>query len=258
MSAMGIPQIAVVMGSCTAGGAYVPAMADESIIVRKQGTIFLGGPPLVRAATGEVVSAEDLGGADLHCRTSGVTDHYALDDEHALALARRVIANLNYTKQPQLATREPVEPLYDASELGGIVGDNLRKTFDVKQVIARIVDGSRFSEFKELYGSTLVTGFAHIYGYPVGIVANNGILFSESALKGAHFIQLCSQRKIPLVFLQNITGFMVGSSAEAGGIAKNGAKLVTAVSCARVPKFTVVIGGSFGAGNYGMCGRAYR
>ncbi|RKP10623.1 putative acyl-CoA carboxylase, beta chain [Thamnocephalis sphaerospora] len=257
MSAQGIPQIAVVMGSCTAGGAYVPAMADESIIVRKQGTIFLGGPPLVRAATGEVVSAEDLGGADLHCRTSGVTDHYALDDEHALVLARRVVSNLNYTKKPQISVRPAADPLYPASELGGIVGDNLRKTFDVKNVIARLVDGSRFSEFKELYGTSLVTGFAHIHGYPVGIVANNGILFSESALKGAHFIQLCSQRKIPLVFLQNITGFMVGSSAESGGIAKNGAKMVTAVSCARVPKFTVVIGGSFGAGNYGMCGRAY-
>ncbi|KAI9596680.1 methylcrotonoyl-CoA carboxylase beta chain [Syncephalis fuscata] len=257
MSAQGIPQIAVVMGSCTAGGAYVPAMADESIIVSKQGTIFLGGPPLVRAATGEVVSAEDLGGADLHCRTSGVTDHYALDDEHALVLARRVVSTLNYTKQPSVTMQSPESPLYSASELGGIVGDNLRKTFDVKQVIARVVDGSRFSEFKELYGTTLVTGFAHIHGYPVGIVANNGILFSESALKGAHFIQLCSKRNIPLVFLQNITGFMVGSSAEAGGIAKNGAKLVTAVSCARVPKFTMIIGGSFGAGNYGMCGRAY-
>ncbi|RKP24482.1 methylcrotonoyl-CoA carboxylase beta chain [Syncephalis pseudoplumigaleata] len=257
MSAQGIPQIAVVMGSCTAGGAYVPAMADESIIVRQQGTIFLGGPPLVRAATGEIVSAEDLGGADLHCRTSGVTDHYALDDEHALVLARRVVATLNYAKRPSITMRAPEDPLYPASDMGGIVGDNLRKTFDVKQVIARIVDGSRFSEFKELYGNTLVTGFAHIHGYPVGIVANNGILFSESALKGAHFIQLCSKRNIPLVFLQNITGFMVGSSAEAGGIAKNGAKLVTAVSCARVPKFTMIIGGSFGAGNYGMCGRAY-
>ncbi|KAI8051696.1 methylcrotonoyl-CoA carboxylase beta chain [Syncephalis plumigaleata] len=257
MSSQGIPQIAVVMGSCTAGGAYVPAMADESIIVRQQGTIFLGGPPLVRAATGEVVTAEDLGGADLHCRTSGVTDHYALDDEHALVLARRVISTLNYTKRPSITMQTPEDPIYSAAELGGIVGDNLRKTFDVKQVIARIVDGSRFSEFKELYGNTLVTGFAHIHGYPVGIVANNGILFSESALKGAHFIQLCSKRNIPLVFLQNITGFMVGSSAEAGGIAKNGAKLVTAVSCARVPKFTMIIGGSFGAGNYGMCGRAY-
>ncbi|KAG2175426.1 hypothetical protein INT43_001073 [Umbelopsis isabellina] len=257
MSAQGIPQIAVVMGSCTAGGAYVPAMADESIIVGKQGTIFLAGPPLVKAATGEVVSAEELGGADLHCRTSGVTDHYAQNDEHALALARRVVGTLNYTKKPQVTLQKPEEPLYPAEELGGIVGDNLKKPFDIKNVIARIVDGSKFSEFKEHYGTTLVTGFAHIHGYPVGIVGNNGILFSESALKGAHFIQLCSQRGIPLVFLQNITGFMVGASAEAGGIAKNGAKLVTAVSCANVPKFTVIVGGSFGAGNYGMCGRAY-
>ncbi|ORY04514.1 carboxyl transferase [Basidiobolus meristosporus CBS 931.73] len=249
MSGEGIPQIAIVMGSCTAGGAY----RDR----QKAGTIFLGGPPLVRAATGEVVSAEDLGGADLHCRTSGVTDHYAHDDEHALMIGRRIIGNLNKRKPSQLEVRTPVDPLYAASELGGIVGDNLRKPFDIKNVISRIVDGSRFSEFKELYGSTLVTGFAHIHGYPVGIVANNGILFSESALKGAHFIQLCSQRGIPLVFLQNITGFMVGSSAEAGGIAKNGAKMVTAVSCAKVPKFTVIVGGSFGAGNYGMCGRAY-
>ncbi|KAK9763156.1 Methylcrotonoyl-CoA carboxylase beta chain, mitochondrial [Basidiobolus ranarum] len=257
MSGEGIPQIAIVMGSCTAGGAYVPAMADESVIVKKQGTIFLGGPPLVRAATGEVVTAEDLGGADLHCRTSGVTDHYAHDDEHALMIGRRIVGTLNKSKPKQLETRVPEEPLYSAAELGGIVGDNLRKPFDIKNVISRIVDGSRFSEFKEFYGSTLVTGFAHIHGYPVGIVANNGILFSESALKGAHFIQLCSQRGIPLVFLQNITGFMVGSSAEAGGIAKNGAKMVTAVSCAKVPKFTVIVGGSFGAGNYGMCGRAY-
>ncbi|CDS13573.1 Putative Methylcrotonoyl-CoA carboxylase betachain, mitochondrial [Lichtheimia ramosa] len=257
MSAMGIPQIAAVMGSCTAGGAYVPAMSDESIIVRKQGTIFLAGPPLVKAALGEEVKAEDLGGADLHCRTSGVTDHYALDDEHALAIARRVVGTLNRTKDPQLALKTPEEPLYSPDEIGGIVGDNLKKSFDSKNIIARIVDGSRFAEFKEHYGTTLVTGFAHIHGYPVGIVANNGILFSESALKGAHFIELCSQRGIPLVFLQNITGFMVGSSAEAGGIAKNGAKLVTAVSCARVPKFTVITGGSFGAGNYGMCGRAY-
>ncbi|CAO3608969.1 unnamed protein product [Cunninghamella blakesleeana] len=257
MSAQGIPQIAAVMGSCTAGGAYVPAMSDESIIVKKQGTIFLAGPPLVKAAIGENISAEDLGGADLHCRTSGVTDHYALDDEHALVLARRVVSNLNRVKDPQLAMREVEEPLYSADEIGGIVGDNLRKPFDSKNIIARIVDGSRFSEFKEHYGTTLVTGFAHIHGHPVGIVANNGILFSESALKGAHFIELCSQRGIPLVFLQNITGFMVGSSAEAGGIAKNGAKLVTAVSCAKVPKFTIITGGSFGAGNYGMCGRAY-
>ncbi|KAJ1983397.1 Methylcrotonoyl-CoA carboxylase beta chain, mitochondrial [Dimargaris verticillata] len=257
LSAQGIPQIAVVMGSCTAGGAYVPAMADESIIVRNQGTIFLGGPPLVKAATGEVVTAEALGGADLHCRTSGVTDHYALSDEHALVLARRVVSTLNYTKAVPLTTQPSEAPLYPASELGGIVGDNLKKPFDIKNVIARVVDGSRFQEFKEFYGTTLVTGFAHIHGYPVGIVANNGILFSESALKGAHFIQLCNQRGIPLVFLQNITGFMVGSSAEAGGIAKNGAKLVTAVSCSQVPKFTVIVGGSFGAGNYGMCGRAY-
>ncbi|KAG2217672.1 hypothetical protein INT45_006181 [Circinella minor] len=257
MSAMGIPQIAAVMGSCTAGGAYVPAMSDESIIVKNQGTIFLAGPPLVKAAIGENISAEELGGADLHCRTSGVTDHYALDDEHALVLARRVVGSLNRTKDSQLAVRTPEEPLYSADEIGGIVGDNLKKTFDSKNIISRIVDGSRFAEFKEHYGTSLVTGFAHIHGYPVGIVANNGILFSESALKGAHFIELCSQRGIPLVFLQNITGFMVGSSAEAGGIAKNGAKLVTAVSCAKVPKFTVITGGSFGAGNYGMCGRAY-
>ncbi|KXN72419.1 methylcrotonoyl-CoA carboxylase beta chain, mitochondrial-like protein [Conidiobolus coronatus NRRL 28638] len=257
MSAKGIPQIAVVMGSCTAGGAYIPAMADESIIVGKQGTIFLAGPPLVKAATGEVISAEDLGGGDLHCRTSGVTDHYAQDDEHALSIARRVVANLNYKKSSNLTTEVPREPLYSAEELGGIVGDNLRKSFNVKDVISRIVDGSEFHEFKELYGTSLVTGFARIHGYPVGIVANNGVLFSESAMKGAHFIQLCSQRNIPLVFLQNITGFMVGSSAEAGGIAKHGAKMVTAVSCARVPKFTVLLGGSFGAGNYGMCGRSY-
>ncbi|GAN06503.1 methylcrotonoyl-CoA carboxylase [Mucor ambiguus] len=257
MSAQGIPQIAAVMGSCTAGGAYVPAMADESIIVKNQGTIFLAGPPLVKAAIGEVISPEDLGGADLHCKTSGVTDHYALDDEHALVLARRVVGTLNRTKKPQLDLRVPEEPLYSPDEIGGIVGDNLRKPFDSKNIISRIVDGSRFAEFKENYGTTLVTGFAHIHGNPVGIVANNGILFSESALKGAHFIQLCSQRGIPLVFLQNITGFMVGSSAEAGGIAKNGAKLVNAVSCAKVPKFTVITGGSFGAGNYGMCGRAY-
>ncbi|KAI8799624.1 carboxyl transferase [Cladochytrium replicatum] len=258
LSAAGIPQVAIVLGSCTAGGAYVPAMADESVIVRNQGTIFLGGPPLVKAATGEVVTAEQLGGADLHCKVSGVTDHYAHDDEHALAIGRRIIANLNIQKNPNpLARTEPEEPLYSASEIGGIVGDNLRRPFDIKQVIARIVDGSRFHEFKEFYGSTLVTGFARLYGFPVGIVANNGILFSESALKGAHFIELCSQRKIPLIFLQNITGFMVGKSAEEGGIAKNGAKMVTAVACAQVPKFTVLCGGSFGAGNYGMCGRAY-
>ncbi|KAJ2847320.1 Methylcrotonoyl-CoA carboxylase beta chain, mitochondrial [Coemansia brasiliensis] len=258
MSALRIPQIAVVMGSCTAGGAYVPAMADESIIVRQQGTIFLAGPPLVRAATGEVVSAEELGGGDLHSRTSGVTDHLASNDEHALELAREAVGSLNWQKPTgQLAMRPVEEPLYPEAELGGIVGTNLKRQFDVKQVIARIVDGSRFQEFKRLYGTTLVTGFAHIAGHPVGIVANNGILFSESAQKGAHFIELCAQRGIPLVFLQNITGFMVGSSAEAGGIAKHGAKLVAAVACAQVPKFTILIGGSFGAGNYGMCGRAY-
>ncbi len=257
MSAMGIPQIAVVMGSCTAGGAYVPAMADEAIIVRGQGTIFLGGPPLVKAATGEEVSAEELGGAEVHARVSGVADHEARDDGHALALARGIVANLNRPKRVALETREPVEPLLDPAELYGVVPDDLRKPFDVREVIGRIVDGSRFDEFKPLYGQTLVTGFAHLFGYPVGIVANNGILFSESALKGAHFIQLCSQRRIPLIFLQNITGFMVGRKYEAGGIAKDGAKMVTAVACARVPKLTVVIGGSFGAGNYAMCGRAY-
>lgn len=257
MSGKGIPQIAVVMGSCTAGGAYVPAMSDESVIVRGQGTIFLGGPPLVKAATGEVVSAEDLGGADVHCRISGVTDHYAANDGHALELARRIVANLNRVKRPELALREPAEPLYNPAELYGIIPTDTRKPYDVREVIARIVDGSEFDEFKQLYGTTLVCGFAHIFGYPVGIVANNGILFSESALKGAHFIELCSQRGIPLIFLQNITGFMVGSKYESGGIAKDGAKMVTAVACAKVPKFTVLIGGSFGAGNYGMCGRAY-
>ncbi len=257
LSAQDIPQIAVVMGSCTAGGAYVPAMADEAIIVRQQGTIFLGGPPLVKAATGEVVSAEDLGGADVHSRTSGVTDHYALDDPHALGIARRIVSNLNRVKQPTIELNEPREPLYDPLELHGIVGTDLRKPFDVREVIARLVDGSEFDEFKALYGTTLVCGFARLFGYPVGIVANNGILFSESALKGAHFIELCCQRGTPLVFLQNITGFMVGRKYEAGGIAKDGAKLVTAVASARVPKFTVIIGGSFGAGNYGMCGRAY-
>ncbi|XP_017125820.1 probable methylcrotonoyl-CoA carboxylase beta chain, mitochondrial [Drosophila elegans] len=273
MSAQGIPQIAVVMGSCTAGGAYVPAMADESIIVKKQGTIFLAGPPLVKAATGEEVSAEDLGGADLHCKTSGVTDHYAVDDEHALYLARQIVSNLNlpatnayndqlvHSSQDCFQGANPPavieEPRYDPRELYGIVGPNLTKSFDVREVIARIVDGSRFTEFKKLYGETLVCGFAKLYGHTVGIVGNNGVLFSESALKGAHFIQLCAQRKIPLVFLQNITGFMVGRDAEANGIAKNGAKMVTAVACANVPKFTVIIGGSYGAGNYGMCGRAY-
>lgn len=257
MSAKGIPQIAVVMGSCTAGGAYVPAMSDESIIVRKQGTIFLGGPPLVKAATGEVVSAEDLGGADVHSRTSGVTDHYAEDDRHALALARKIVSNLNRGPKTRLAVQTPADPLYPAEELFGILPVDGRQPYDVHEVIARLVDGSEFDEFKRLYGQTLVCGFAHIHGYPVGIVANNGILFSESALKGAHFIELCSQRRIPLLFLQNISGFMVGRKYEAGGIAKDGAKLVTAVSTTRVPKFTLVIGGSYGAGNYGMCGRAY-
>ncbi|MCY4601313.1 MAG: methylcrotonoyl-CoA carboxylase [Acidobacteria bacterium] len=257
MSALGIPQIAVVMGSCTAGGAYVPAMSDESIIVKGQGTIFLGGPPLVKAATGEVVTAEELGGADVHSRTSGVTDHYALDDNHALEIARASVGNLNRRKQVPLVCRDDREPLHAADELLGIAPADTRKPYDVREVIARIVDGSELDEFKALYGATLVCGFAHICGYPVGILANNGILFSESALKGAHFIELCSQRRIPLVFLQNITGFMVGRKYEAGGIAKDGAKLVTAVACSRVPKFTVIIGGSFGAGNYGMCGRAY-
>jgi 3-methylcrotonyl-CoA carboxylase beta subunit len=257
LSGAGIPQLAVVMGSCTAGGAYVPAMSDESIIVRQQGTIFLGGPPLVKAATGEVVSAEDLGGADVHSRRSGVTDYYARNDLHALAMARRLVANLNWRKQGETTLQPVEEPAYPASDLYGIVPTDLRKPYDFSEVIARLVDGSEFDEFKELYGSTLVTGFARLYGRPVGIIANNGILFSESALKGAHFIELCCQRGIPLVFLQNITGFMVGSKYEAGGIAKDGAKLVTAVASARVPKFTVIIGGSFGAGNYGMCGRAY-
>jgi 3-methylcrotonyl-CoA carboxylase beta subunit len=257
MSAERIPQIGVVMGSCTAGGAYVPAMSDQSVIVKNQGTIFLGGPPLVKAATGEVVSAEELGGADVHSRTSGVTDHYANDDRHALALARRIVGTLNRPKRVGLELRKPADPLYPAEDLYGIVPADTRKPYDVHEIIARIVDGSEFDEFKALYGTTLVCGFAHIFGYPVGIVANNGILFSESALKGAHFIELCAQRGIPLVFLQNITGFMVGKKYESGGIAKDGAKLVTAVACARVPKFTVVIGGSFGAGNYGMCGRAF-
>ena len=258
LSARNIPQIAVVMGSCTAGGAYVPAMADESVIVKGNGTIFLGGPPLVKAATGEVVSAEELGGAEVHCRTSGVTDHYAENDEHALAITRRIVGHLNRRKPPLgLKLRPLQEPLYDPAEIDGIIPADVRKPYDVREVIARLVDGSEFDEFKQLFGTTLVCGFAHIFGYPVGIVANNGILFSESALKGAHFIELCSQRGIPLIFLQNITGFMVGSKYEAGGIAKDGAKMVTAVACAAVPKFTVLIGGSFGAGNYGMCGRAY-
>ncbi|WP_323761462.1 carboxyl transferase domain-containing protein [Maricaulis sp.] len=257
MSAEGIPQVAVVMGSCTAGGAYVPAMSDETVIVRKQGTIFLAGPPLVKAATGEVISAEDLGGADVHARTSGVADHYAANDEHALYTARRIVGTLNTVKQTDLDITEPREPAHDPAELGGVIPADIRAPYDVREVIARLVDGSEFDEFKKLYGETLVTGFARLYGMPVGIIANNGILFSESAQKGAHFIQLCAQRGIPLVFLQNITGFMVGSKYEAGGIAKDGAKLVTAVSTYRGPKFTVIIGGSYGAGNYGMCGRAY-
>ena len=257
MSALGIPQIAVVMGSCTAGGAYVPAMSDESIIVKNQGTIFLGGPPLVRAAIGEIVTAEELGGADVHARTSGVADHYALNDVHALQIARRIVSHLNRNKQIGVALREPREPAYDPAEMHGVIPTDPRKPYDAREIIARVVDGSELDEFKPLYGTTLVTGFAHIYGYPVGIVANNGILFSESALKGAHFIELCSQRGIPLVFLQNITGFMVGKKYEAGGIAKDGAKMVTAVATAKVPKFTVIVGGSFGAGNYGMCGRAF-
>jgi 3-methylcrotonyl-CoA carboxylase beta subunit len=257
MSATGIPQIACVMGSCTAGGAYVPAMADEAVIVKNQGTIFLGGPPLVKAAIGEVVSAEALGGADVHARTSGVADHYALNDQHALEMVRRIVAHLNLRKSVSLELQTPREPLYATDEMHGVIPTDSRKPYDVREVIARIVDGSEMDEFKPLYGTTLVTGFAHIFGYPVGIVANNGILFSESALKGAHFIELCAQRGIPLVFLQNITGFMVGEKYESGGIAKDGAKMVTAVACAQVPKFTVIVGGSFGAGNYGMCGRAY-
>ncbi len=257
LSAAGIPQIAAVMGSCTAGGAYVPAMSDESILVKNQGTIFLGGPPLVKAATGEVVSAEDLGGADVHTRTSGVVDHLAENDAHALAIARRIVGNLNWRKQPPVSLVEPRPPLYPESELYGVIPNDSKKPFDVREIIARIVDASDFDEFKQRYGTTIICGFARIWGYPVGIVANNGILFSESALKAAHFVELCSQRGIPLVFLQNITGFMVGRKYENGGIARDGAKMVTAVACAKVPKFTVVIGGSFGAGNYGMCGRAY-
>jgi 3-methylcrotonyl-CoA carboxylase beta subunit len=261
MSAQGIPQIAAVMGSCTAGGAYVPAMSDETVIVRNEGTIFLGGPPLVKAATGEEVTAEELGGGELHSRTSGVTDHLAGDDAHALQIVRDIVSTL----APRAGgpgsypwTRAPVaDPAVDPEQLLGVVSTDLRRPYDAREIIARIVDGSRFHEFKELYGSTLVTGFAHIHGHPVGILANNGILFSESALKGAHFIELCDQRRTPLVFLQNITGFMVGRDYEAGGIAKHGAKMVTAVSTARVPKLTVIVGGSFGAGNYGMCGRAY-
>jgi 3-methylcrotonyl-CoA carboxylase beta subunit len=257
MSALGIPQIAAVLGSCTAGGAYLPAMADESIIVKNQGTIFLGGPPLVKAATGEIVSAEELGGADVHCRTSGVTDHYANNDHHALQLVRRAVGRLNRIKPVALDLREPVEPLYPAEDIYGVIPADKKQPYDVREVIARVVDGSVFDEFKALYGATLVCGFARIHGYPVGIIANNGILFSESAVKGAHFVELCAQRRIPLVFLQNITGFMVGKQYEAGGIARHGAKMVHAVACANVPKFTVIIGGSFGAGNYAMCGRAY-
>jgi 3-methylcrotonyl-CoA carboxylase beta subunit len=257
LSARGIAQIAAVLGSCTAGGAYVPAMSDEAVIVRNQGTIFLGGPPLVKAATGEVVTAEELGGGDLHSRVSGVTDHLADDDADALRIVRGIVGTLG-PRSPRPWDVAPVEePLYDQGELRGIVPPDPRTPYDVREVIARLVDGSRFQEFKKEYGSTLVTGFAHLHGHPVGIIANNGILFAESALKGAHFIELCDQRKIPLVFLQNISGFMVGRDYEAGGIAKHGAKMVTAVSCARVPKFTVVIGGSYGAGNYAMCGRAY-
>jgi 3-methylcrotonyl-CoA carboxylase beta subunit len=257
LSALRIPQIAVVMGSCTAGGAYVPAMSDETIIVKNQGTIFLGGPPLVKAATGEVVSAEELGGGDLHARKSGVADHLAQDDHHALSIARRIVANLNSRKSVDIPLQAAREPALDIGELDGVVPVDLKKQYDVREVIARIVDASEFDEFKQLYGTTLVTGFAHIHGMPVGILGNNGILFSESALKAAHFIELCCQRRIPLLFLQNIVGFMVGRDYEAGGIAKDGAKMVTAVACAAVPKITVIVGGSYGAGNYGMCGRAY-
>jgi acetyl-CoA carboxylase carboxyltransferase component len=258
MSALGIPQIAVVLGSCTAGGAYVPAMSDETVIVRQQGTIFLGGPPLVKAATGEEVTAEDLGGADVHCRESGVTDHYAQNDEDALAIARHIVEHLNPPPKTHLATRPVEDPAYDPRELYGVINADIRKPYDVREVIARMVDGSRFHEFKSLYGTTVVCGFAHLWGYPVGIVGNNGVLFSNSALKATHFIEMCSQRGVPLVFLQNITGFMVGRAAESGGIAKDGAKMVAAVANAAVPKFTVIIGGSYGAGNYGMCGRAYQ
>lgn len=258
LSAQNIPQIAVVMGSCTAGGAYVPAMCDESIIVREQGTIFLGGPPLVKAATGEIVDAESLGGAEVHCSVSGVTDHFAENDEHALEIARDIVKHLNRMKTLPVAVQTPCEPAYPIDEIYGILPRDTRYPYDVREIIARLVDGSEFQEFKARYGKTLVCGFAHIYGYPVGIVANNGILFAESALKGAHFIELCNQRNIPLVFLQNITGFMVGKKYENAGIAKDGAKMVTAVACSHVPKFTVMIGGSFGAGNYAMCGRGYQ
>jgi 3-methylcrotonyl-CoA carboxylase beta subunit len=257
MSSEGIPQIAMVMGSCTAGGAYVPAMSDESIIVRNQGTIFLGGPPLVKAATGEVVSAEELGGADVHSRQSGVTDHLAQNDAHAIGIARSILSHLAGPERTASGWRPPREPLFPPEDIYGVVPADTRKPYDIREIIARLVDGSEFDEFKQLYGQTLVCGFAHIWGYPVGIIGNNGILFSESSLKGAHFIELCCQRQIPLLFLQNITGFMVGKKYEAGGIARDGAKLVTAVATAGVPKFTVVVGGSYGAGNYGMCGRAY-
>ncbi len=257
LSAAGIPQLAVVMGSCTAGGAYQPAMSDQAIIVKEQGTIFLGGPPLVKAAIGEVVTAEELGGADVHSRESGVTDYYAVNDAHALAMARRIVAGFNTPKKIDLELRAPKPPVYDPQELYGLIPNDVKKPYDVREVIARVVDGSEFDEFKHLYGTTLVCGFAHIFGYPVGIIGNNGILFSESALKAAHFIELCSQRHIPLIFLQNIAGFMVGRKYEAGGIAKDGAKMVTAVATTKVPKFTMILGGSYGAGNYGMCGRAY-
>lgn len=258
LSAEGIPQISVVMGSCTAGGAYVPAMSDENVIVKDRGTIFLGGPPLVKAATGEVVSAEDLGGAKVHCEVSGVTDHFAEDDEHALEITRDIVSYLNRRKIVSIQTQAVEEPLFGAEEIYGIIPRDHRVPYDVREILARVVDGSRFHEFKENYGTTLVTGFAHIWGYPIGVIANNGVLFSESALKATHFIELCDQRSIPLVFIQNITGFMVGQKYENEGIAKHGAKMVMAVSTARVPKFTVVIGGSHGAGNYGMCGRAYQ
>ena len=258
MSATGITQIAVVMGSCTAGGAYVPAMSDENVIVKGNGTIFLGGPPLVKAATGEVVTAQELGGAHVHCDVSGVTDHFAEDDAHALEIARSIVANLNHRKRVPLAMRPAEDPLYSASEIYGVIPADARKPYDVREVIARIVDGSRLHEFKPTYGPTLVCGFAHLYGFPIGLIANNGVLFSECALKAAHFIELCEQRGVPLVFLQNITGFMVGKKYENEGIAKHGAKMVMAVSNAHVPKFTVIIGGSYGAGNYGMCGRAYQ
>jgi 3-methylcrotonyl-CoA carboxylase beta subunit len=257
LSAMGVPQVSIVMGSCTAGGAYVPAMSDETVIVKEQGTIFIGGPPLVKAATGEEVTDEELGGADVHCRISGVADHYAQNDEHALAIARNIIENCGAPRRFELDTAEPEDPAYDPEELLGVVPADLRKAFDMREVIARIVDGSRFQEFKELYGPTIVTGFARVMGYPVGILANNGVLFSESSVKGAHFIELCTIRKVPILFLQNITGFIVGRQYEHGGIAKDGAKLVHAVANADVPKFTVIVGGSYGAGNYAMCGRGY-